>query len=63
MLRFLLLSFGISLLFLSPVFSQIVENIRARTEGKRIIIQYDLKVASNDFQMADQNDFWVEVNA
>ena len=63
MLRFLLLSFGISLLFLSPVFSQVIENIRARTEGKRIIIQYDLNVASNDFQMADQNDFWVEVNA
>ena len=63
MLRFLLLSFGISLLFLSPVFSQIIENIKARTEGEKIFIQYDLKVTTDDFRTMDRNDSWVEVNA
>ena len=53
----------VALLWCHTSFSQIIENIRARTEGTKIIIQYDLKVASVDSPIVAQNDFWVEIKA
>jgi hypothetical protein len=53
----------VALLWCHSSFSQTIENIRARTEGTKIIIQYDLKVASVDFPIVPQNDFWVEIKA
>ena len=53
----------VALLWCHTSFSQIIENIRASTEGTKIIIQYDLKVASVDSPIVAQNDFWVEIKA